>query len=104
VSVVESDDLEDEGIATSSVLSDPVDTDDECALCGFDEFVGADFGVAGALGRPLLLLFEDRPSLFRPLSARCRRHQRKPRSAPRQTVSGRKRPASGSGFPSFRAE
>jgi hypothetical protein len=70
VSVVESDELEDEWIA-ASVLSDPVDADDERVLSDFNEFVGADSGVAGALGRPLLLLVEDRPGLFRTLSARC---------------------------------
>jgi hypothetical protein len=47
-----------------------VHADDERALSGFNEFVGADSGVAGASGRPLLLLLEDRPGLFRTLSAR----------------------------------
>jgi len=70
VSVVEGHELDDERIATASVLSDPVDADDERALCGFDEFVGADSAVAGASGRLLLLLLEDRPGLFRPSSAR----------------------------------
>jgi hypothetical protein len=69
VSVVESDELEDERIAPS-VLSDPVDADDERVLAGMNEFVGADSGVAGASGRRFLLLLEDRPGLFRTLSAR----------------------------------
>jgi hypothetical protein len=71
VSVVDGDELEDERIAPASVLSDPVDADDERALRGFDELVGSDSGVAGPPGRPLLLLLEDRPGLFRSLSTRC---------------------------------
>jgi hypothetical protein len=70
VSVVDGDELEDEQIASASILSGPVDADDERALSGFDELVSSESGVAGPLGRRFLLLLEDRPGLFRPLSAR----------------------------------
>ena len=69
--VVDGDELEDEQIASASILGGPVDADDERALSGFDELVSSESGVAGPLGRRFLLLLEDRPGLFRPLSARC---------------------------------
>jgi hypothetical protein len=51
VSVLDGDELEHKRIASISVFSDPVDADDECALGGFNELVGAESGVAGSLCR-----------------------------------------------------
>src|SRR6266508_4786961 len=70
-SIVDGQKLEDEGIAAASVWRDPVDADHECSLAAFNELVGAKPGVTGPSSRPLPLLFEDRPGLLRPLSARC---------------------------------
>ena len=71
VSLVDGDELEDERLASTPVLGDPVEAHDERALASFDELVGPYSGVAGPLGGRFLLLLKDRPGLFRPLSAWC---------------------------------
>jgi hypothetical protein len=47
LSVVDGDELEDEWIASTSVVGDPVEAYDECVLGGVDEVVGSDSCVAG---------------------------------------------------------